>query len=195
VSTLIYIRKNPFNLLLLLALLGSVILFFVLSLVFFTRVAAPDWQNFKLPLYFWISSGIMIISSASLWQAKANFGRENFENYKNWLAVTLVLGLLFLLLQTAGVVEMWQGGIKWQHISGAFVFLLGGLHAFHIVLGLVWIFIIYVKAASKRTYVDSFIQSLNPMTGIHLKLLSWYWHFVDALWLYLFIAFLLGNAF
>ncbi len=194
-SSLIYIRKNPFNLMMALALMGSVIIFFVLSLAFFSRLYAPDWQSFKLPMYFWLSTVVMVISSGALWQATNQFKLENYERYKNWLAVTLILGIIFLAMQAAGAYEMWAGGIKWQHISGAFLFLLGGLHAAHILGGLIWMIVIYFQAIRKRTYVDNFIQSLNPLTSIRLKLLGWYWHFVDFLWIYLFLVFLLSNAF
>jgi cytochrome c oxidase subunit 3 len=137
----------------------------------------------------------MLISSGALWQANQQFKLENYERYKNYLAATIILGVLFLAMQVIGAYEMWVGGIKWQHISGAFLFLLGGLHAVHILGGIIWMVVIYFQAVSKRTYVDSFIQSLNPLTAIRLKLLGWYWHFVDFLWIYLFLVFLLSNAF
>ncbi len=189
--SLIYSRRNPYVTMLLLAMGGSVIFFLVLIVAYFNRAGMPDWRPVPLPAVFWVSTFIMVFSSFTLQQANENYKAERYEHFKNWIGFTLLLGAIFLLSQGAG----WFDLIMMHHtmtdsVSAAFLYLMSGLHAAHILLGLVVLVMIYRDAMRNSEYVDGFITSLDPVKSSRLKLMTYYWHFVDALWFGLFLLFL-----
>jgi cytochrome c oxidase subunit 3 len=99
-----------------------------------------------------------------------------------------MLGVTFMLLQVSGWLEMIESGVfASTDNSAGFVYLLTALHLVHILAGVVYLFILFRKAIKNRTYVDSFVYSVNPPNRLRLKLMTRYWHFVDALWLVVFI--------
>lgn len=193
--SLIYARRNPYTLMLALAMLGSVIIFLVISMLYFMRAGMPDWIPVQLPAVFWVSTFIMVFSSFTLQQAKENYKTERYEHFKNWIGFTLLLGGLFLLSQAAGWIDLFQSRASQQgSVSSAFLYLMSGLHAAHILLGLVVLVIIYRDAMRNTEYVDGFITSLNPAKNARLQLMTYYWHFVDGLWFALFLLFLAFGA-
>lgn len=99
-----------------------------------------------------------------------------------------MLGITFMLLQVSGWLEMIDSGaFMGNQNSVALVYLLTGLHLLHILAGIVYLTLLFRKAVENRTYVDSFVYSVNPPNRLRLKLMTRYWHFVDALWLIVFI--------
>jgi cytochrome c oxidase subunit 3 len=74
--------------------------------------------------------------------------------------------------------------------SSAFIFLISGLHLAHIFFGVVVMLVVLVDALKNYRYIDAFVSSLNPAKKTRLQLLVIYWHFVDVLWLLLFLLFL-----
>lgn len=169
---------------------GSVILFLVLSLIFFLRTQAPDFKAFHLPLAFWLSTAILLMSSGTMYMLGRAFREEQFAQYRLYLLMTLGLSLAFLGLQYIGWKQLFSIGVGLGQISGAFMYLLSGLHAAHIIGGIVWLGIIGRETIEKPHYVDYFLMSLNPVMKTRIRLLGWYWHFMDGLWVYLFLLFL-----
>lgn len=135
----------------------------------------------------------MMASSFSIREANRAFRSEQFDQYKNWLGFTLILGIIFAVCQFIGWLFLQQNGILLSNNpAGAFIYLLSGLHLAHIGMGLGALGYIFYDALKNANYVDGFIQSLNPVKQARLKLLTRYWHFVDVLWLYLFMLFVIG---
>lgn len=172
-----------------LGLLGSFLMFTLLSLVFFVRAGSPDFKPFPLPIPFFISTGIILLSSVSMQLMVNAFQKEHFGNYKKFVASTAILTFSFLYLQWLGWQQLFLSGLKWDNIASAFLLLLSGLHAAHIIGGIVWLGIIWYETLRRPGYVDHFLLSMNPIMGTRIKLINYYWHFVDALWIYLFILF------
>lgn len=188
--SLVYSRRNPYTLMLVLAMGGSVIIFLVLTALFFNRAGMADWVPIQLPVVFWVSTFIMFFSSFALEQARENYRTERYDHFKNWIGFTLLLGALFMLSQAAGWYDLINTQASQQgSVSAAFLYLMSGLHAAHIILGLVVLVMVYRDAMRNTEYVDGFITSLNPVKATRLKLLTMYWHFVDVLWIGLFLLF------
>ena len=95
----------------------------------------------------------------------------------------ILLGLAFVLLQWLGFRHLWISGITF-HGSGAgqFLYIIAGLHAVHVIGGIIALFVLWIRAKNAR------IRSYN---GVPVDVISTYWHFVDLLWIYLFIFFLM----
>ncbi len=103
--------------------------------------------------------------------------------YRKLVLATAFLGLGFMLLQWLGFRHLWESGITF-HGSGAgqFLYIIAGLHALHVFGGVIALFVVYLKARNTR------IRSYNT---VPVDVVSTYWHFVDLLWIYLFIFFLM----
>jgi cytochrome c oxidase subunit 3 len=184
-------RREPFRFMLVLGLGGSVLIFGFLLLIYLARKGATGWEDVALPRIFWLSTAAMLNSSYTLHSANVAFRHERFLNYRIMMGATLALGLLFVVLQVLGWAEMLRGGVRLgPNVAGAFIYVISGLHVFHILIGLIFLIIVFRDALRNKRYLDAFVYSVNPPNQLKLSLVTFYWHFVDALWLVLF-AFLL----
>jgi cytochrome c oxidase subunit III len=186
VKNIVYLSRNPWNTMLALGMLGSFILFMVLSSMLLLRSQSSDYSAIQLPVLFYISTGMLVISSFTLWLTWYAFAKERFLAYRFWLSSTIIVGSVFLVLQLMGWQQLFASGIGWNNIAGAFLYVLSGLHAAHILGGMVWLLILYSDTLRQEDYVANFLYRLNPLIVIRMRLACWYWHFVDVLWLYLF---------
>ncbi|MBO0934751.1 cytochrome c oxidase subunit 3 [Fibrella aquatilis] len=181
-------RREPFRFMVWLGIGGSVLLFTVLLGVYIVRQTGPGWASVALPNVFVLSTVVILLSSLTLHNANRAFQHEQFSGYRINMATTLVLGTLFILLQAWGWRQMVRAGVGLEgNPAGSFVYLLSGLHLLHILGGLIFIGIALVEAVRKRAYVESFVYSVNPPNQLKIKLITLYWHFVDVLWVALFI--------
>ena len=102
--------------------------------------------------------------------------------YRNLITVTVALGILFIALQWIGFTQIWNSGLKLNGAGGAqFLYIVFGLHAVHVLGGIVALLFAFVKAYSSRS------RNYNV---VPVEVISTYWHFVDLLWIYLFVFFL-----
>lgn len=111
------------------------------------------------------------------------FANREMRQYKRWLFVTTVLGITFVLLQYLGFKQLWASGITLtRNVSFSFLYIIVGLHAVHVLGGVVALIIMYLKSFSGRR------KNYNQ---IYIDLMNTYWHFVDLLWIYLLFFLLL----
>ena len=194
-KSLPYARKNPYFLMVWLGILGSGIIFMFLTTAFVSRWNQPDYENFRLPFVFYLSTAILLASSLSIFHAQQQLKIEEFSSYKFWLGITLALGCLFMVTQLVGWAELHSSGQALNRsIAGAYIYILSGLHVLHIVVGLALLIWVFLDASKQKNYVDGYLASINPGNKTRLKMLTIYWHFVDILWLYLFVLFLINHS-
>jgi cytochrome c oxidase subunit 3 len=102
--------------------------------------------------------------------------------YRILITVTLLLGILFCALQWIGFQQLTANNIKVNgNPSESFLFIIAGLHLLHILGGIIALIIVFFRAFRTRVKVYN-------ATG--LEIVATYWHFVDVLWIYLFVFFL-----
>ena len=179
-----------------LGILGMSLIFFVLSIVYLIRKNGQNWQNFNLPIVFWLSTFVILTSSFTLWKANQAFKSEKFLQFRLMTGLTLFLAISFVFLQILGWVKLQSQGIFLNgSVSGSFVYIISGLHLLHLAGGVIFLSLTFIEAIRHTSYIDSFIYSVNPPNQLRLKLITIYWHFVDILWLYLFVFFFLNNLF
>jgi cytochrome c oxidase subunit 3 len=187
----IYARKDPYLTMLWLGIIGSILVFFFLSITYIALKKSPEWINFNLPVIFWVSTGAILLSSGTLHIANRSFKKEHFSTYRSMLGITFALGLTFTASQILGWYELQKAGVFIKgNLSGAYIYIFSGLHLAHILGGIAVLLYAFRDAVRSSSYIDSYIQSLNPIKRARLKLISVYWHFVDILWIYLFVFFL-----
>ena len=109
------------------------------------------------------------------------------SRYRLMIALTAVLGFAFVALQWMGFEQLWAQNIRFKGgNAGQFLYVLFGLHALHVLGGVVALAVMLYKAFAGKTKVYS---------SVGIEIMSVYWHFVDLLWIYLLIFFLIvGSA-
>lgn len=183
-------KQEPYTFMLKAAIAGMLLIFLVLLLIYLWRKGSPAWIAFKLPGVFWFSTFSIVISSLSLNLANSLLKKEKFIGYKWLLGLTVMLGTVFMATQLLGWFTLFRHGISLGNsLSGTFLYVISGLHFLHVLGGLVFLIIAFVEVLKRLTYVDMFVYSINPPTRLRLKLLAIYWHFVDFLWVGLFLFF------
>lgn len=160
--------------------IASIMMMFAgLSSAFIVKRSQANWLSYKIPLPFYYSTAVIIISSIAILIAKKKFAERQMKPYAGWLAFTAVLGCAFVTLQYVGFVELWNQGVTiTRNVSFSFLYVLVGLHAIHVLGGLVALIVLFFRSQNKKHRVYS---------AVPIQVMATYWHFVDLLWLYLFI--------
>ncbi len=105
------------------------------------------------------------------------------SQYRSLIGLTLVLGVLFVVLQWFGFKELWVQNIKFTGSAGAgqFLYVIFGLHALHVIGGIITLLVMLLKAFFGKTKLYS---------SVPVEVMATYWHFVDILWIYLLVFFI-----
>jgi len=187
-------RREPLQFMLYLGILGSALLFFFVLFVFVRREFDNQDLRVPIPNSFWISTLAIILSSGTISGARYFFDNEKFNDYRLAISITFALGIVFLASQAWGWRELFNQNIRLDNdTAGSFVYILSGLHLAHTIGGILTLVVVLYDAFRNKTYVDSFVYSVNPPNQLRLKLTTIYWHFIDILWLILSV-FLLYHA-
>lgn len=186
----LHARRNPYVLMLYLAMGSSTILFLFLILMLVVRKATVSMPALPIPHAFWLSTLVILVSSATLARARRHFLAEQYRRHLIWSSVTLWLGALFLVTQVLGWWQLYQTGFTLQDsMSAAFLYLLSGLHFLHMAGALSLLAWAVIDSRNNRTYVDGYLQSIDPAKRTRLQLANGFWHFADGLWILLFAVF------
>jgi cytochrome c oxidase subunit 3 len=158
--------------------IGSIVMMFAgLTSAYIVKRNLANWISFDLPLIFYFSTAVIIISSITMLLCRQNFSYGDMQKYRMWLFITMILGIVFVVLQTAGFISLWNNGITLKkNVAFSFLYLIVGLHALHIIAGVIALIVTYLKSLSVKRKNYSIVP---------VDLISTYWHFVDFLWLYL----------
>lgn len=163
-------------------ILSIVMLFAGLTSAYVVRADNGNWLIFNLPNAFYLSTAVIVTSSISLFFALQMAKKNNKSGMVLGLLVTFILGLVFSYLQYAGWSELYSKNIvfggKSSNASGSFLYLITFLHLLHLLAGLISV-LVTLKNAIKGKY--------NAENTLGLELCSIYWHFLDILWVYLFL--------
>ncbi len=160
--------------------IGSILMMFAgLTSAYIVKRNQANWTTFELPMAFWYSTVTIILSSFTLWISVKAFKERLMSRYRNMMGVTLVLGILFIVLQIVGFKQLWQKGMTLQaNVSFSFLYVIVGLHALHVIGGVIALIVMSLKAFNSRVRNYSIVP---------VDLMNTYWHFVDVLWLYLLV--------
>jgi cytochrome c oxidase subunit 3 len=180
---------NPRRMALWIFLATVFILFAAWSSAFIVRRANGNWLSFELPSMFWISSAVLIASSLTMHWAYVSIKRDNNEIARLAMTLTTIFGMAFLVGQFLGFRQLVEEGVNFvgrdaTGVSGSFVYVIAGVHGLHIVSGIVVLMV---------SSVSVFTRKANSKNLLGLELCATYWHFLDVLWLYLFVFLLLNR--
>lgn len=164
------------------SLISIFMLFAGLTSAYIVRQAEGNWLEFALPRMFYYSTAIILVSSITINWAMSSAKKDNQKNLRIALLLTLALGLTFVFLQVSGWKELIALGIFFggdgSTASGSYMYVLSGVHLAHLIGGIISLLIVLFNA---------FKGKYNPANLFGLQLCSIYWHFLDILWIYLFL--------
>lgn len=164
-----------------------IMMFGAFTSAYIVRRASGNWYEFKLPDIFFLNTLVILASSATLHWSYRSFINGAEKRYKALLAATLVLGLVFVLLQYQGWKALDAMGATFTvNPSSSFVYVISGLHAAHVLGGVAAL----VVALAHAFYLPF---KPTPRRKLRFELVVQYWHFVDLLWVYLVIFFMLQS--
>jgi cytochrome c oxidase subunit 3 len=179
------LSMNPKKFALWLFIVSVIMVFAALTSAYIVRQAEGNWLIFELPQLFWITSVIILISSGTMHWAYLAAKRDSLESVKLATSITTILGVAFLVGQFLAWNDLVANNVFFVgNPSGSFVYVLSGLHGLHIIGGVV--FLLILLASTFKYKVHSKNLSLIEMCAT-------YWHFLDVLWLYLFVFLLLNR--
>ena len=165
--------------------IGSILMMFAgLTSAYIVKRSQVSWLMIEIPLIFWYSTVAIIASSVAIQLSLKALKQRSMVMYRRWLVITAVLGVLFLVLQVIGFVQFGASDIRLvgagSNASYSFLLAISGMHGLHVLGGVIALVIIAIRAVSvsKRNY-----------STLPLEIAATYWHFVDILWIYLFIFF------
>lgn len=164
--------------------IGSMIMMFAgLTSAYIVKGSLPGWSTVEVPTIFYISTAVLLLSSITIQMANKAFKERSMQQYRRMVMATLVLGIAFIVMQIAGFNQMMERGVVMRGGSGAgqFLYIIFGLHGLHVLGGVIALIVMFARAFSSRS------RNYNPVS---IEIAGTYWHFVDLLWIYLFVFFL-----
>lgn len=140
------------------------------------------WRGFGEALDYLPLWNTILLLSSSVTVHIAHTALKNNDRKKliTWLAITVLLGIVFLFLQAEEYAEAYSelGLTLNSGIYGSTFFLLTGFHGFHVTLGAFMLFVMLMRAVKGH---------FRPEDHFGFEAASWYWHFVDVVWVCLFL--------
>lgn len=185
---------HPYNVLLVLLIFSLSILFLSLSIAFvYSRVQSAN-PPIRLPNIFLFNTVILLASSGTMLFAKRAYLADDTHRYKLALGITMVLSFLFLSLQIIGWMDLFQQQIFIDSDnSAAYLYVISGLHFAHVIGGIPFLgYFIWQAHKEMKEPVSVLVYFSDPEKRLKLRLLTIYWHFLDALWIYLVLFFFIN---
>ena len=174
---------RSYKLMLLFAMISMTMLFAGLTSAFVVSKSRADWlKNFELPSAFFMSTAVIIACSVTFHLAKKAIQKDNRSATASFLLATLALGILFVILQFVGFGQIVEAGYYFtgseSTITTTFLYVIAITHLANLFGGLISLLIIIY---------NHFKQKYNSTQTLGIELGAMYWHFLDLLWVYLFL--------
>lgn len=188
-------RYHPVAVMTYLILLGITSVFLTLSVSYFLTTFGTGFNRFDLPLLFHANSVIILVSSYSMHQTRLANLRDDAKGFSNGIMVTTLLGIAFTAFQIIAWKELLSSGIKLQNnVAGAYLYVISGLHLLHLIVGVAVLAYFWLKAKEREANpVAELLFDTDPVAKLKVKYLALYWHFVDGLWIYLYLFFVVST--
>ena len=174
-------RINPQLFSLWVGMASIVMLFGSLTSAYIVKQGAGNWLDFRVPSIFFVSTGLIVLSGFTLHMARNAFRARQEGTFKILLIATLLLSFGFLTCQYIGWQTLFSYGVDLKiNAASSFFYLITWLHAAHILGGI---------GALMATTINAFTLKFNvtEQRKNRIEMVLHYWHFVDALWIYLLI--------
>ena len=160
------------------AIVTIVMLFAAMTAILEGRwVDSEDWVSVSLPHILYLNTFILPLSSFAIEMARRALRKKTSRQCSHWLGVTLLLGLAFVGGQLCAWRELVARGFYLASNPGSFfIYMITGTHALHVLGGITLL-------AFVALFLSRWKQDAKKKTAV--AVVAFYWHFMDALWIYL----------
>lgn len=177
-------KEQSYKQMLWISMISMTMMFAGLTSAYIVSKKREDWVSFELPTAFYISTFLIVLSSITFFIAKKFIKQDQRSRTVLFLSITLALGLGFVFFQFHGFQQLIEAGLyftgKESNVSSSFLYVITLSHLLHVFAGIiVLVYVLFKSIKGKYTQ--------NDHLGLDLSAI--FWHFVDALWIYLFLFF------
>jgi cytochrome c oxidase subunit III len=164
-------------------IISMVMMFAGLTSAYVVSKNRPDWiAGFELPASLYWSTLVIILSSVTFILAKKSIAKDDRKNGTLYLLATLALGIAFVVLQFQSFSDIIRAGYYFtgseSTITTSFIYVVVLAHLAHLAAGLIVLLVVIYNHFKQR-------YSSGQMLGLELG--ATFWHFLDILWVYLFL--------
>ncbi len=164
------------------AIISMIMVFAGLTSAYIVSKSRPDWKAFEMPTAFFASTMVIVISSFTFFMAKKCLQKNNRTATTALLLTTLCLGILFIILQFQGFKSLILMGLyptgASSTVNASFLYVLVFVHLIHLIGGIITLIVVNFNHWNHK-------YKQGQILGLELGEL--FWHFLDFLWLYLFL--------
>lgn len=181
------LSMHPKKFALWLFIISIVMIFAAMTSAYIVRQGEGNWLDFDLPGIFWVNTAIIFLSSVTMHLAYKAAKKDNINALKIAMAVTTALGIAFLIGQYQSWSELVAQNVVFSDPgtpAGSFVYVFTGLHGFHLISGVIFLIIVLISAFRYKVHSRNMVQ---------IEMCATYWHFLDGLWIYLFLFLLMNH--
>tara|TARA_B110001452_G_scaffold157063_1_gene130705 strand:+ start:175 stop:756 length:582 start_codon:yes stop_codon:yes gene_type:complete len=176
-------QKRAKKMMLWFGIISLVMSFAGLTSAFIVSSSREDWlENFILPSAFTYSTLIIVLSSVLLFLAKKTFKNSQSAITTSLLIGAFLLGIAFIYSQVQGFNQIIASGYNFtgptSNITMSYVYVIAVVHIIHVLAGIICLFVVIINQLNKK---------YSNKNRLGFDLASNFWHFVDILWVYLFI--------
>jgi cytochrome c oxidase subunit 3 len=166
------------------AMAAILMMFTALTSAYIVRTASSnDWQPLTMPRILLFSTALIVISSGTLETARRRLKDASITAHRRWLVLTVALGIGFLVSQLLAWRQLVRQGIYvWSNPHSSFFYLLTATHGVHLLGGLVALVYLSLRTRVSQENQLAVVKAQGAADAVTL-----YWHFMDVLWLYLFV--------
>jgi cytochrome c oxidase subunit III len=161
----------------LLGMVSICMFFMALSAAFLVRKTGKDWVNFRLPAIIWVNTIVLLTSSLTIDLARRRLALNDLSGFKMMWRATTALGVAFVVGQIVAWRDLVQMGFYvGSNPSSSFFYVFTAAHAAHLIGGILALFYVLFR---------DFRKTARLSLPIAAEVTSYYWHFMDGLWLFL----------
>ena len=165
------------------ALAGILMFFMALVSAFIVRKGlSNDWHPLEVPKILWLNTLMLLASSATIVRARTQLTRGSLAGFRQWWGATTALGLLFLAGQLVAWEQLRAAGVYLaSNPSSSFFYVFTAAHGLHLLGGIMGLLFVAFRPTRRLTRSTA------------AEVASIYWHFMDGLWVFLFLLLSLGR--
>lgn len=179
------LAMHPRKFALWLFMITVIMIFAALTSAYIVRQGEGNWMAFELPFELWVTTGVILLSSVTMHWGYLSAKKDDLNKVKLAVGITTFLGVAFLVGQFYVWGVLVDSSIFFVgNPSGSFLYVLSGLHGLHLVSGVIFLIIVLISTLKYKVHSKNLVQ---------LQMCATYWHFLDVLWVYLFVFLLLNH--
>ncbi|HYP54547.1 MAG TPA: cytochrome c oxidase subunit 3, partial [Pyrinomonadaceae bacterium] len=143
-----------------------------------------DWRPTAIPSFLWVSTALIVAGSLTMERARREARRGREGGSRRWLFFTLVVGLGFVAAQLLAWRQLVAQGVYLKsNPHSSFFYVMTALHGLHVLGGILGLNLLLLRRAPQD---DEGREALARRRSA-FDAVALYWHFMDGLWIYLFL--------